>query len=430
MLIVSSKYPKLDFLSLPKSGVNMKVLHLVVALAFAALAIELASAQNAPSITLVNITPSAEDISTQFPTPSDVKMVSFYFRGTLGTRYSAVFAADAEPASVIGVGANIDATSFDTSAKQLTVSFVFDRPVIGEEGKPVPNTEFQLIIDPGAARDFTPIPRPSGGFAPPPRNNGASTSATSECYGPANKTPRAPGELGPPVQGAGTFMSTNIASWCEIPPSAESPYFGFRFIAPSGTSGYVKKKIAPGLLALLSSLVGKTLDATNIAVFNTGFEASKSVVATPDGGVLITLTFDFLQTATRLKDAVSATTKQTGVKSTASVSKTILTAEEEAISLSPTDTKVTTAKTTLYGFIANDALGTAKSISIQRKSGSKITTIGKATINSDGSYTKSISSTTLFANQSRATLLATLVGNAARASREVSLQNKTRNSRR
>jgi len=357
-------------------------------------------------------------------------MVSFYFQGKLGTRYTAVFSADADPSTVIGVGANIDSTSFDANTKRLTVSFVFDRQVIGEEGKPVPDTEFQIIIDPGVSRDLTPKPRPNDGFSPPARKSAASTSSTSECYGPANKAPRAPDEMGPPLQAAGTFMSTNIASWCEIPPTAENPFFGFRFIAPSGTSGYVKKKISPGLLALLSTLAGRALDATSLAVFNTGFEASKSVVSTPDGGVLITLTFDFLATATQLKDAASSSARSVGSRATSSVSKTILTAEEEPLSLSPTDSKVTTTKTSLYGFVGDPSLVAGKSVSIQRKSGSEVVTIARAVISSDGRYTKSVNSSAVFANQSKATLLANLIGSTVRKSREVTLQNKTRDARR
>ncbi len=388
-------------------------------------------------ITLVTLEPSAERLSGPAAPP---RQFLFRFRGKKKTHYTATFATDFEPATVVGVGADIESTSFDFTSKQLTVSFYFDLSIVNEDGSDRDPNEFIIILDPGAPREFSPQPRPTSGFSPPPKPKSTSTlqskADSTECYGPASKTTPTADQKGPPLQAAGTWMSTNINSWCVIPPNETNPFFGFKLIAPPGTKGYFRKKISPALLNLLSTLAGRTLDPQSLAIFNGTFEASKSITATSDGGVLVDIKLNFasnintLSQASNSADAISS--RKIKLRSTSStVTKTVTTAEEEALSLTPKTSQVSTSKASLFGFVDDPSLA-GKKVLLQRKVSSKIKslrsslkTVGTATISSTGSYSKSISSSKLFSGKKSATITASIVGDSARSSRSVSLSNKT-----
>lgn len=382
------------------------------------------------TITFVSIAPDATQVDR--PAPPDTRMSSYTFRGTKGTQYIAVFAADAEPATVVGVGADIDSTSYDGAMKQVTINFSFNDSVVSEDGHRIPADEFQIILDPGGQRDFMPKPRPPGGFPPPPPPGSKiiSTTATTECYGPANKVPPSPGQNGPPLEAAGSFMSTNLASWCEIPPNEDNPFFGFKLVAPAGTKGFFKKKISPGLLTLLSQLAGRTLQPESLAIFNGTFEASKSITSTPDGGALIDIEVTFLKTANTVRDSTSSDTLEARTNaSTTAVTKSLTTAEEESLSLTPKNSKVTSKKTSFIGFVDDSSLS-GQTVSLQKKVGSTYKTIGTATVQSDGSFAKSISSLRVFTGKRTSTIVAQVVSDTTRISRQVSLTNKTSSLRR
>jgi hypothetical protein len=381
--------------------------------------------------------PTAESLSGPAAPP---RQFLFRFRGKKKTDYVAVFAANAEPATVVGVGADISSTSFDEMAKELRVFFRFDLSIVNEDGSDRDPNEFILIIDPGAPREFMPQPRPTAGFPPPPappRSRAIQAQADStECYGPANKTTASADQKGPPLQAAGTWMSTNINSWCVIPPNETNPFFGFKLIAPPGTKGYFRKKISPGLLSLLSTLAGRSLDPQSLAIFNGTFEASKSITATSDGGVLIDIKLNFSTTANTLS-ASNATAKGISTErlqaqaSSSVVTKTITTAEEETLSLTPKKSQITGSKAAVFGFVDDPTL-VGQTVLLQRSTGSATTsarstlkTVGTATISSSGSYSKSLSSSKLFNGKSSAKLTATIVGDTTRSSRSVSLSNKT-----
>jgi len=357
----------------------------------------------------------------------------FTFRGEKNTEYTAVFATHAEPATVVGVGADITSTSFDADAERLTVQFRFDLTIITEEGKSKDPNQFFIVIDPGAPREFMPRPRPTAGFPPPTRPRSSSltkaTDDTTECYGPASKTTPTADQTGPPLEAAGSWMSTNIASWCIIPPSEDTPFFGFKLVAPPGTKGFFKKKIPAQLLSLLSLLAGKTLDLNSVAVFNGTYEASKSITATSDGGVLIDIKLNFSSTRNDLTDVSNTSSRSLikAAKASTTVTKAITTAEEESLSLAPTNSQVNGTKAKLFGFVDDPATFAGQKVLIQRKVGSKYKTVGTATINSDGSYSKSIRTNKLFdTSKTSATtkLVATIISGTTRTSRTISLSSK------
>ena len=384
----------------------------------------------ATAITLLSMTPEAESLPADKTPP---RQFLFRFRGKKGTSYVAVFSAPAEPAMVVGVGADISSTSYDETTQQLTVNFLFDLSVINEDGKSRDPNEFIIVLDPGAEKQFSPMPRPSPGFPPPPKPKARSLSAladsTDECYGPANKNTPSPDQNGPPLQARGTWMSTNIASWCVIPPNETNPFFGFKLVAPPGTKGFFRKKLPANLLNLLSLLAGKTLDPDSLAIFNGTFEASKSISSTSDGGALVNIQLGFSSTTNSLTDKSSSSSSNRIQAASSTTTKTVTVAEEEAISLTPKTSTITKNKASLFGFVADSTSLAGQTVSIQRKVGKTFKTIATTTVASDGSYSKKVTSSKLFNTKSSATIQA-IVGNAISTSRTTSLKNKSSSLRR
>lgn len=280
---------------------------------------------------------------------------------------------------------------------------------------------------------------PPSDSSPPPTRRPTPTrkprlsmrTETTECRGPGDPNRSDTSVLaepeGPPLEARGSFMSTNIYAWCVIPPSETSPFFGFQLSGPSGTKGFFKKKLSAGLVGLLSTLAGKTLEPSNLAIYNGTYEASKSITGTEDGGALISINVKFVKTSTEVSDAskASATSEsELSVKAASAVSKTILTSEEEELSLAPKKTTITTKKTALYGFSSDDAAAAGTKVKIQKVSGSKYTTVATATVASDGSYKASINTDTLFNGSSKTTIVSKIVGDQVRQSRSVTLQNR------
>lgn len=383
-----------------------------------------------PALDFVSIVPSATRNDDQFPS-APPRTSTFYFKGKKGTSYVAVFSVPSNPALVVGVGANISSTSFDESSRLLTVNFVFDSSVLPPLGKPFPKDTFLIAIDPGAPRTFTPKPRPPSG-KPPGRE--MLTSAVTECYGPLNQVPPSDDKPGPPLEAAGTFMSTNVAEWCVVPPNADAPFFGFQLRAGVAKTGYLKKKLAPKLVGLLSTLSGITISGNNTAIFSDDFEVSKSITPTDDGGLLINIKVSFDKNSTVVRP--SASTSGVSAKATTST-KTITTSEEEDLSLAPKSTTVTRAKAALYGFVDDPTLLAGSTVLLQRQNGETLETVGTATVGSDGSYATKIKSAKLFKKSKASTsalktvnLTATIIGDAIRSSRTITLTNRIRNSRR
>lgn len=387
-----------------------------------------------PQLQLISISPDAPRIDDQFPA-APPKISTFYFMGEKGTSYVAVFEAPAEPASIVGVGANISSTSYNADARQLTINFVFDQSVIPPVDKPFPSKAFLLALDPGAPRSFTPLPRPPGGKPP---GRGSLTSAASECYGPLNGTTPTDDKPGPPLESAGTFMSTNVAEWCVIPPTADQPFSGYMVRAKSAKTGYIKHKISPTLVKLLSLLSGRDLTRDDVAIFNGDVEASKSVTATDDGGLLISVQVSFNKNSTVIAPITRGLRRGVSTKAATST-KTITTSEEEDLSLAPRSFAVTGTNASLYGFVDDPTTLSGQTVTIQKQKGDDLVTVGTAVIQADGSYSTKVRANKLFGKISSnvsasatktVNLVASLTGSAIRASRTITLANRIRDSRR
>ena len=260
---------------------------------------------------------------------------------------------------------------------------------------------FFLAIDPGAQRNYTP-PAPRNPNTPPPGRSGpiaspigskASTQASDsiECYGPLGESDDPTKRPGPPLESAGSFMSTNLASWCIIPPNESQPFFGFYLRGPSGTKGYVKKKVAPALVNLISTLSGRSLVSTDFGIYNGDVLASRSVSATDDGGLLINVALVFSSTSTLISPNLSPKVSRRRTASerattTSAVDKVVTASEAESLSIAPNDFSVNGSRAALYGFVtdAGDLIG--KTVTIKKQVGSKYRAVGRAKVKEDGSY--------------------------------------------
>jgi hypothetical protein len=361
------------------------------------------------------------------------------------------------------VGADISSTSYDAERREFTIIFNYDQAVLSPDGKTFPDDTFFINIDPGAKREFTaPPPRDPNGPPPgregatdgpvKPRDLGTRSVDTTECYGPLGDNTDSDARPGPPLEAAGSFMSTNLTDWCIVPPSSTQPFYGFKLRGPAGSKGFLKKKVSPSLVTLLSLLSGRSLATTDFGIFNGDVQASRSISATADGGLLISINVTFGATSTVVADAASPSStlatvnasKESPVRSKAdsNVDKTITASEAEPLSLAPKDFSISGVTASLYGFVTDSDEFVGQRVLLQRKVGTKLVTVGTSKIAADGSYTKRINTSKFSSSTTKAkvtasattftkaTLIATLISSTVRTSREVTLQYKARNARR
>jgi len=102
------------------------------------------------------------------------------------------------------------------------------------------------------------------------------------------------GQAGPPEQMRGSWMSTNISplGWTLIPPTPQSPGFGYELKGPDGERGFFKMFIPQTLIDAMSQLYGRTLTADDLALFNGNSQASVAVTQV-EGGAMVDINVTF-----------------------------------------------------------------------------------------------------------------------------------------
>ena len=143
-----------------------------------------------------------------------------------------------------------------------------------------------------------------------------------------------------------------------VPPSGPGDaQFGVILSGPSGTSGFFKMKFPAGMLELMSTMSGKTIDASNLAVFVDNDQASTTVTATEDGGVLMDIQVTFAEGST---DTLALSPLA------ANVSKEIVAKEQLPLSSAFLSSSVKqTERASLYGWKKSSYAN--KSVKIYRK---------------------------------------------------------------
>ncbi|EKD79672.1 MAG: hypothetical protein ACD_41C00004G0002 [uncultured bacterium] len=163
---------------------------------------------------------------------------------------------------------------------------------------------------------------------------------------------------GPPAAMSGGYIATTVQEFQMVPPSGPGDaQFGVILSGPSGTSGFFKMKFPAGMLELMSTMSGKTIDASNLAVFVDNDQASTTVTATEDGGVLMDIQVTFAEGST---DTLALSPLA------ANVSKEIVAKEQLPLSSAFLSSSVKqTERASLYGWKKSSYAN--KSVKIYRK---------------------------------------------------------------
>ncbi|EKD76353.1 MAG: hypothetical protein ACD_43C00143G0004 [uncultured bacterium] len=308
------------------------------------------------TVTSSDATDVVTDVSDMVPSagPADIieKVTAFNYTAETGTAtYTATFTVtddanelDAAP-FIMAAGANITDFSLDSATEpyQYTATFT---------------TGDFYIPDMGISQQFVfvfigTVPNPSLDN-PVPGN-------------------------GPPAAMSGGYIATTVQDFQIIPPTGpEDAAFGVILNGPADTSGFFKMKFPASMLELMSTMSGKTIDATNLAVFVDDDQASMSVTPTDDGGVLIDIQVTF-------SDGSTDTASVTADSST--VSKQIVAKEQLDLSLALINATVArNEKATLYGWRESNYANKTVKIYRKKSGSSKFTLIDTVTTDNAGYY--------------------------------------------
>lgn len=191
--------------------------------------------------------------------------------------------------------------------------------------------------------------------------------------------PVALGEDGPPAEMTGSWLSTNVQDWELIPPSEETPAFGFQLTGPAGETGFFHMFMPSAMIDLLGQFVGRTLAPSELAVFN-GDSQSSIDIQEVSGGIYININVAFEDTSS----SVSAT-------KSSSVTKRITVQEREAVSIAAAKTSLSKGKSTkLYGWLKNGKRNQTVTVWAKAKGEKKFVKENAAKTAKDGYYTTNV----------------------------------------
>lgn len=421
----------------------------------AAVFILITTAVSAAAQTLVStITPPANDISAEIP-PLPGRLSAFGWQGVDGTDYEITFKTSAAPALVVGVGAQVLSTVFDSSKGELTVSVAYDGlAILVDTVVPLPEKSFLIVIDPGIS------------------SNGLSASG---CYGPGNNPDQFKDDRGdfgdddglvdpsPPEDDDGTvgisssqpgsFFSTRSFYWCVVPPTAAQPSVGFRVSAAPSTQDALSFTISSSLVDFIAGTAGLTGSTSNqFAVGSAGAQVSVNVFDTDEEGISFSGNPRFVAGETTVD--IPFTNAMTSPAAKILVTRDVTLIKREAVSFAPETIKPTKADFSVSGFVA-DPNAVGEPIEIVRYQNRKCTSesknvfgsqvssaevgvnavggvvIGRDVVKANGSYTAKIPTSSAFPNNKmKATLGSRIISGAVQESRQINLNRNIRDNRR
>lgn len=407
----------------------------------------------------VSISPAAEDVSDQVP-PMPPRQIGYAWRGQIGADYEISFQVSQEPAFAVAVGALISSTSYDDDSGIFTVSLTYNSDgILTDDLIDIPSGSFLVVLDPGISA--------TAAAARIDNQVMVQAASSTDCYGPganpdlykddSNDFGDPGGLLDPvkednesvglPASVHGSFASTNAFYWCLVPPTLNRTEVGLRLKAQSGKRGTYSFHASESLLDYLSDKQNTQLTASNLALFNGEVQVSTDVQG--DDGVSVTAIFDFIAGQTSLiagstgKKVEDRRAKNNKVKAAADtdslVAKTLTLAKRELITIVPDNTDVTDTTLDVSGVVDDPEL-VGSQVQILRVAipncrfqvlGVTGAVVARGTVSSDGSYNIDVPAKKLFVRGSKtATIVARIVGNTIRQSREITLTNKNRGLRR
>ncbi|MFA6475675.1 MAG: hypothetical protein WCV88_05795 [Patescibacteria group bacterium] len=247
---------------------------------------------------------------------------------------------------VMGAGANISNLTLDSSSEPYQYSVTF-------------TTGDFYIPDMGKAQQFVFV------FV------GTAANPSLDNPEPGN---------GPPDAMSGGYIATTVQDFQIIPPTGpDDAQFGVAVNGPAGTTGFFNMKFPASMLALMSTMSGKTINASNLAVFVDDDQASVSVTETDDGGALmaiaVTFSTDSTETTSSLASASSTISKEIVAKEKLSLSSAFAVASVQR-----------SEQAKLYGWKKSDKANKTVKIYRKKSTASKFTLVGTVTTDSDGYY--------------------------------------------
>lgn len=430
-------------------------------LAIFALAMNLISSAHAQLIPAVlDISPTANNVSEEIP-PAPARVSLFGWQGVTGTRYDIRFEIEDEPSLIVGVGAQVLTSSFDTATNILSVAVLYSgEKILADDAIELPENTFLIALDPGVSASVLPLKAKS-------KVHSRATQLSQPCYGPGAKpglyrdTSGDFGEddglndpeetsndeqlVGLPTTAAGTFASTNVFYWCVVPPRGSTQGVGLRLKGAKNETARVSMTLSPSLLSFMGSRLGRTVASTNLAIFSDELQVAVDVDNSSDGATAsLTLPLDSKSTKVTVTGTADAGTAPAEVDANASdlEQRTISLGVKEPLSLAPDSLQVIGKKVLFSGFVDDPALvglfveilriGSAGKCTIKISDGGTVrgTVIARGKIQADGSFNVQIPASAVFnQNKKNSRIVAQIPGESARASREVSLTNRNRNLR-
>lgn len=405
--------------------------------------------------TLFGIVPAANDISAEIP-PMPGRIAAFAWQGVPKSNYVVTLNVDAEPALVVAVGAHINSTTFDGTAKTLTVDLTYDGLSILTDGAiELPENSFIVAVDPGIQASG--LGTVTGCYGPG-RDPSVYKDDRSDFGDDDGLTDPAPPstvdtDLGLSSTTPGTTFSTRTFYWCVVPPTAAIPSVGFRVSAYPGTQDSTNFDVSSGVTQLLATAAGKPTNvARQFAVFSGGAQVSVQVQDSAEGGVSFAGTPRFIDGEITVDDVPFSDTPPSNTKNL--TTRDIVLGSREAISFAPDSTKPKTPDLDLSGFIA-DPLAVGEPVEILRFENRRCTSeensvfgsevgaaeigaaaiggvvIGRDIVKPDGSYSAKVPTSAVFPNnKTNANLGSRIVTDKVQESRQINLNRQIRDNRR
>lgn len=293
----------------------------------------------------VSIAPEAQAIDMQGnDAPEGVVLFGWFTES--GKSYTAVLSVDEEPAMVVAPGADLSLETpwtYDADAQTITVPFTAKTMIGGDMPEQMPEGMSVSII--------------------------AMVPVVPE------------GEDGPPEAMKTGWMATNLQQWELIPPTPDTPYFGYQLTGPEGKQGFFHMFIPDAVVELMSQMAGKTITIDELAVFNGDQQASLAIEEV-EGGAFVSIKVVFSKT----ENTVIATSVNAQASS-ANVTKTITVRPQQTVSMTAKKTTLKKGKDLeLFGWLKNGKKDQSVII-YQKKSGEKKFTVLKTVkTKKDGYY--------------------------------------------
>lgn len=196
----------------------------------------------------------------------------------------------------------------------------------------------------------------------------------------SDPTPQNPEQSGPPASMGGGFISTTVQEFQISPPSGPDEFgFGLTLDGPPNTTGFFKMYMPASMLALMSTMSGKTITVDDMAVFIDDDQASTTISETDAGGALININVTF--TSGNTSTATSALVESE------TVSKSIEAKEKLALSAAFVKTSVLRDKyAKLYGWKKTNFKNKAVKIFRKKKGDDSYTLVDTVYTDNAGYY--------------------------------------------